>query len=588
MAVLKFCLVFIFIEVVRCDIFSNSITRALVPPRRDIFVSSTQVPEVIINRQSFSTTPQPQSDSQGYFYEPPNNAYLPPENSYPDDSLPPPQLPPFADEYPSIDNAYLPPNNNPPQQDIPDYSEPPVNDYLPPPQQPPQRDEILVVTTEPGYQYDPPSSPAPPFADEGFQNPVTIDNGGYRYDPPSNTYLPSVGRSLRDEVPSIGRSLRDELPNGARTPIRLQLNDLTCLQNNGGFFRSTLTLQSPIEGTPLVDIANDNDLARCSVRVQQSRLLIDINSGDFSRCGVQQCGTNSREMCLRLRFPQITGMRTAADPILTLQCRIQQRVVARTHAVRLGVSNDAQARSSSSTFAFGGSQRPFRSQLVLLRRQDNGGAFTRTLEPGGAVTLGEEMVLRTQVRNGDGWNFTRLSDVIMQRLSTTGSVLNSANLITTAGCLNPTMRAIVPLAPVLESPLSYRLAFRAAMFQGMRSGDEMVLRVRIIGCVDRRECLVENCSNVRAKREAPSDNSSSSTTPATEHELPSEVATISFRIMLPTNATIDLSPQSEPLSLLTFSIVIGSLILVLVLIVLLILLKLHRNKQLTYDEYRSD
>lgn len=78
----------------------------------------------------------------------------------------------------------------------------------------------------------------------------------------------------------------------------------------------------------------------------------------------------------------------------------------------------------------------------------------------------------------------------MQRLSPTGSVLNSAILVATNGCLNPAMKAICPANPVLESPLSYRLSFRAAMFQGMRSGDEMVMRVRIVGCVDRRECTV--------------------------------------------------------------------------------------------------
>ena len=89
-----------------------------------------------------------------------------------------------------------------------------------------------------------------------------------------------------------------------------------------------------------------------------------------------------------------------------------------------------------------------------------------------------------------GWNFTRLSEVVMQRLSPTGTVLNSASLVNANGCLNPLMRAISPVAPIFEAPLGYRLGFRAAMFQGMRSGDEMILRVRIVGCVDRRECLV--------------------------------------------------------------------------------------------------
>ena len=98
-------------------------------------------------------------------------------------------------------------------------------------------------------------------------------------------------------------------------------------------------------------------------------------------------------------------MRTAIDPVLTLQCRIQQRIVARTHSVRLGVAEDAQARSGTGTaFAIGGSQRPFRSQLGIFRRQGGGGggSFTRALQPGGAVLLGEELMLRTQVSAGDG------------------------------------------------------------------------------------------------------------------------------------------------------------------------------------------
>ncbi|XP_001659563.2 uncharacterized protein LOC110679710 [Aedes aegypti] len=566
------------VQSTRSDVFtSKSITRALVPPRKDSEYkngySTTLLPEVIINRQPTRTTITPQRDFQGYFYNPPTNEYIPPEPPFADEPQPPAQRPPLSDEYPSVDNQYLPPEEDSGTPDDTQFADPPVNDYLPPPQLPPQRDEIIIVTTESGYQYNPPSSPIPPFADEGFSNPST--DTGYNYDRPANAYIPPLGRALRDEVP------------GGSRPIRLQLNDLTCLDNIGGFFRSSLTIQSAIESVPLVDVTSDSDLNGCDVRVAQNRLLVDIESNNFARCGVQQCGVNSRELCLRLRFPQIAGMRTAADSILTLQCKIQQRVVAKTHSVRLGVNNDVQERSASGTFAYGGTQRPFRTQLGLFRRSDNGNGFTRALEPGGSVVLGEELMLRTQVRSGDGWNFTRLSEVVMQRQTSAGSVLNSATVVTTNGCLNPTMRAISSVAPVAESPLSYRLNFRAAMFQGMRSGDEMVMRVRIVGCVDRRECAVENCATVRSKRDT-ADNSTEDT--SDQDELPSEVSTISFRIMLPSNSTIDLRPGAESTrSFLTLSVaVIISVVMLVALIVLITVIKLYRTKQLHYDEYRSD
>ncbi|XP_058831304.1 uncharacterized protein LOC131689931 isoform X2 [Topomyia yanbarensis] len=533
------------------DVFATkSLIRALVPPRRDNEYGNTQptttlLPEVIINRKAVSPTIAPQQDSQGYLYDPFIDDYLPPDKTFADEPVPLPQLPPFSDGYPSVVNQYIPPDKNPV------FSDKPANDYLPPLQQPPQSDEIIIVTTAPGYLYEPPSSSQPSFADEGFVNPPSIEDG-YHYNTPTNGYLPPVGRSLRDEIQQ-------------GVPIRLQLNELACQQNSGGYFRSTLTIQNFIDSTPIVDVDSDSgDLLPCNVRIDQSRLLVNIDASYFTKCGVQRCGSNARELCLRLRFPQIVGMRTASDAILTLQCKIQQRVVARTHAFRLGIGNNVQGKSASGTFAFGGSQRPFRSQLGLFRKQDNGNGFTRSLEPGGSVLLGEDLILRTQVKSGDGWNYTRLSEVVMQRLSHTREVLNSATLVTLKG---------------------FRLAFRAAMFQGMRSGDEMVLRVRVVGCVDRRECSVESCATVRSKRET----TENFTTEPVEHELPSEIATISFRILLPANATVGRYPSGVPTSVLTlWTTVIISLITLIALIVLIGIIKLYRTKQPCYDEYRSD
>uniref|UniRef100_A0A182MXT1 ZP domain-containing protein n=1 Tax=Anopheles dirus TaxID=7168 RepID=A0A182MXT1_9DIPT len=597
------------------SVFAATITRALVPPKRDGLLLGARYgpfqPEIIVNRAPSSTV-APQRDSVGgvapggYSYDVPATGYLPPES-----------VPPFADEPPapppSVVNNYLPPvSQDIPLADEPLFPEQPqppqvVGEYLPP-NIPPQRDEVFVVPPAPaaeqGYNYNAPTTTSTstfaPLGDEGFEEPNDSDNSGYRYDPPANIYIPPSG---------VGRSLRDDATN-QRTPIRLQLNELACLRNGGGYFRAALTVQSALDSVPLVDVENELG-GGCEVRLDQSRLLVDIAWPDFGRCGVTPCGQPARELCLRVRFPAIAGMRTVSDPVLTLQCRIQQRIVARTHSVRLGVADDGQGRGAGdggagTAFAVGGSQRPFRSQLGIFRRQNGagggGGSFTRALQPGGAVMLGEELMLRTQVSAGDGWNFTRLSEVVMQRLSPTGTVLNSASLVNANGCLNPLMRAISPVAPVFEAPLGYRLGFRAAMFQGMRSGDEMVLRVRIVGCVDRRECLVENCqTTVRSKRDteppAAEGHETNDTTPDSSTTPPplAETASIAFRIMLPPEEASSSDAQDNPASFLSTPhallwITVGTTTAVVLAIGLLalVLVALRHRRRPSYDEYRSD
>lgn len=91
-----------------------------------------------------------------------------------------------------------------------------------------------------------------------------------------------------------------------------------------------------------------------------------------------------------------------------------------------------------------------------------------------------------------GWNHSRVSDVTLQRIGSNGEVLNTAQLIKSNGCVNPSMQSICPLPPVFEPPLGYRFGFRAVMFQGMKNGDEMQMSVRIVGCMDSRDCHLVN------------------------------------------------------------------------------------------------
>lgn len=90
------------------------------------------------------------------------------------------------------------------------------------------------------------------------------------------------------------------------------------------------------------------------------------------------------------------------------------------------------------------------------------------------------------------------------------------------------MKSVCPHGPTFEPPLGHRLSFKAVMFQGMRSGDEVVMSIKISGCLDEHDCHVESHSCLdrnlaRLKRNAGTENG---------NEI-SEVSKISFRIVVP-------------------------------------------------------
>ncbi|EDW00694.1 uncharacterized protein LOC6559168 [Drosophila grimshawi] len=317
--------------------------------------------------------------------------------------------------------------------------------------------------------------------------------------------------------------------------LRLKLKDMRCLQ--GAYFRAVLKLDSFLGAAPVLDNDNTDDAFQgkhCELKLSRSFLLLDIAGSDFERCGVRSCG--QEDLCLRLRFPAIRGLRTGSDSILTLHCKTQERVAVKTHALKMGVANDVQARSAGS-YAHGGNQNAFRTHVELLRRGSNG--YTRHLESNGAVQLGEELLLRAHVLAGDGWNYTKLSDVQLQRISSTGELLNSAQLITPRGCLNPAMQSICAHPPSSELPLGQRLHFRAVMFPGMHSGDVLVMSMRITGCLEREDCqpTAQDCLPGVAQRRR---RDTLHNTPGNGTEA-SELSHIMFRVIMP-----NMELQDEP------------------------------------------
>lgn len=179
-------------------------------------------------------------------------------------------------------------------------------------------------------------------------------------------------------------------------------------------------------------------------------------------------------------------------------------------------------------------------------------------------------MLRTQTRQGDGWNFTKITDISMQRLGSAGETLNTISLVGNSGCINPTMKSICPLPPQYEPPLGQRFGFRAVMFQGMKSGDEVVMSIRVMGCINRNDCEASHClGGGRIRREVRARNESD------EHY---EVTRISFRVADPQEIPRHEKEEATRTLIITWSCIgIGLGFLGLVIFALVIVFHL-RNK----------
>uniref|UniRef100_A0A1A9X5H8 ZP domain-containing protein n=1 Tax=Glossina brevipalpis TaxID=37001 RepID=A0A1A9X5H8_9MUSC len=263
------------------------------------------------------------------------------------------------------------------------------------------------------------------------------------------------------------------------------LDELHCLssQDKSGFFRVVIRINRFLRIFPVVD--NDSIEKSCQFVLKNTYFILDMKEQYFQQCGVYQCG---KDLCLRLRFPSIKSMRTASDYIFTVHCEIQKTVAVKTHTLKMGINSEQQGRSMG-IYARGGKQNNLRTHIELLRKLSED--YTQHLNSERIVQLGEDLLLRAHVLPGDGWNYAKLTDIIFQRISPDGNVLQEVVLITSEGCLNPIMLSVCQ-GIIFEGPLAYKLPFKAFMFQGMSSGDELIMSIRITGCLYSKDCSINS------------------------------------------------------------------------------------------------
>ena len=93
-----------------------------------------------------------------------------------------------------------------------------------------------------------------------------------------------------------------------------------------------------------------------------------------------------------------------------------------------------------------------------------------------------------------GWQYSKINDVTLHYTERRQqkNIINSLWILDANGCLNPQVREICSSEQYRISPLESYLLFQAFMFENMKENDEMILSVKVTGCLDGADCIL-NC-----------------------------------------------------------------------------------------------
>lgn len=102
-----------------------------------------------------------------------------------------------------------------------------------------------------------------------------------------------------------------------------------------------------------------------------------------------------------------------------------------------------------------------------------------------------------------GWQYSKINDVTIYFVERRQrrKIMNSLWILDANGCLNPEIRTICSREQYRVSPLESYLLFKAFMFENMKENDEMIIIVKVTGCLDGSDCIL-NCpaGHLRSKR----------------------------------------------------------------------------------------
>ncbi|KAF0312465.1 hypothetical protein FJT64_016789 [Amphibalanus amphitrite] len=288
--------------------------------------------------------------------------------------------------------------------------------------------------------------------------------------------------------------LRHRITNMAAFPVAVNeiWTDISCIRSaSEELLTATLLMDGAPIAPPLIDQRPDINLltsARCSLKSAVGDWpSLRLTVREFGACGVEECVKGERWLCVTVRFPRLAGLRLLEDSVVRLRCLPKER----RHALEKQLTLQAPRLDRLPIASYSGATEASESGLPefdvqLLHRGRGQFRFTPVHTGYDSVHLGDEMELRTTVRDRDGWRYSRLTGLVLERVPPDGEVQPSdiVPLVLSDGCANREYKLLAPENPSWfeNDPLVVRFSFRAFSFQGVTSDDLIRVTVRIAAC----------------------------------------------------------------------------------------------------------
>jgi len=317
--------------------------------------------------------------------------------------------------------------------------------------------------------------------------------------------LPSLyGSAGVWQFPAYGpspRPLEAPTPRVARAAIPKDLvSDIHCLKHlSHTSFSAVLRLPPTVSSAaPVVeggDFSNDCRIAETSVPG-----VFQLELESLAKCGVRECTEEGEPwLCLLVRYPVLRGLRLPEDEVIDIKCKPQVGAVMGRNAINFQ-ENMVEHRSPA---IFTGGGHEFVSEIGLFRQLAGTQLFAARVKSGAQIELGENVQLRSIVRSGDGWGWSKLTDVIIQRVRD-GIPLegDAVKLVHSDGCRDPDYSTLAPYQPWGDetNSLVNNFDFRVFMFADMQSGDSVIIKAQVVACVDEVDCTIHCQDGIRRRR----------------------------------------------------------------------------------------
>ncbi|XP_055945370.1 uncharacterized protein LOC129976045 [Argiope bruennichi] len=329
----------------------------------------------------------------------------------------------------------------------------------------------------------------------------------------------------------------------------MHAEDIQCLHSNGVTFLSAVIIP-PAEYTsqPVFEDAAGPSYtaADCAMRPNEGsgfQRTFAMYVQHFNKCGVRvQQGSDGKEwISVTIRFPYMEGLRMAEDEYVMIMCKPQDRIATTQHVMDIRGSA-VEGRSVQTKKVFRSGPRDVACRMSLMSRSQGSRTFNREMKSGATVRVGQDLQIRAMVKEGDGWNFAMLKDVVITRLSGNRASSNArssqyppqgqeggannidveenaiyrdqrlgqfdgttahdiAQLVLSDGCRNPQYRPIAPFHPQRDpnNPLAVNFVFKAFMFQNMLDGETLRLSAQVVACAELSDCQLAFCNGEMAR-----------------------------------------------------------------------------------------